>query len=418
MLSRVKHHLASWLPAFRSTNYRLYFAGQGISLIGSWMQVIAEQWLVYPVLTQNKSLLGLESAVGTVPTLAFVLFAGVLVDRIDKRKVFLSFQIIYASIAFVLYILIATHHIQVWHLFLAAFISGTVMAFENPTRQTFMIDLVDKHDLPSALSLSSAMFNSARAIGPALAGLSIAAIGIAPAYLANTLSFFAVIGSLLIMKFPPKKIEKIHHQPLLSGLKEGFVYIKDHKIYLALLGIVAVVTFFTWPVTTLLPVFAHDIFKTGEVGFGLLESAFGIGAVIAGLSFHTLYDHLEKKYMLFFIGVGAMVVMFSCFAWVPWFWGALVFMALGGLSMSMTYAAANTIIIMSIPDYLRGRMMSIYMFVFLGGMPVGALISSALVTFIGPRMTVFVCSLATGVSVVGLVALLRGKFQEKIMAMV
>ena len=418
MLSRVKHHLASWLPAFRSPNYRLYFAGQGISLIGSWMQVIAEQWLVYPVLTQNKSLLGLESAVGTVPTLAFVLFAGVLVDRIDKRKVFLSFQIIYALIAFALYILIATHHIQVWHLFLAAFISGTVMAFENPTRQTFMIDLVDKNDLPSALSLSSAMFNSARAIGPALAGLSIAAIGIAPAYLANTLSFFAVIGSLLIMKFPPKKIETIQHQPLLSGLKEGFVYINNHKIYLALLGIVAVVTFFTWPVTTLLPVFAHDIFKTGEVGFGLLESAFGIGAVIAGLSFHTLYDHLEKKYMLFFIGVSAMVVMFSCFAWVPWFWGALVFMALGGLSMSMTYAAANTIIIMSIPDYLRGRMMSIYMFVFLGGMPVGALISSALVTVIGPRMTVFVCALATGVSVAALIALLRGKFQEKIMAMV
>jgi MFS family permease len=110
--------------------------------------------------------------------------------------------------------------------------------------------------------------------------------------------------------------------------------------------------------------------------------------------------------------------MFSCFAWVPWFWGALVFMALGGLFMSMTYAAANTIIIMSIPDYLRGRMMSIYMFVFLGGMPVGALISSALVNVIGPRMTVFVCAVATGVSVTGLIALLRGKFQEKIMAMV
>lgn len=418
MLQKVKHHLVSYLPAFRSVNYRLYFAGQGISLIGSWMQVVAEQWLVYPVLTNNKSLLGLESAVGMLPTLLFVLFAGVLVDRIDKRKMFITFQIIYAVIAFILFLLIATGHIQIWHLFLAAFIGGTVMAFENPTRQTFMIDLVDRKDLPSALSLSSAMFNSARAIGPALAGITIAAIGIAPAYLVNAISFFAVIASLYMMKFPPVVREEKKNPPVLEGLKEGLRYIKENKIYLALFGIVGSVTFFTWPVTTLLPVFAHDIFKTGEVGFGLLQSAFGIGAVLAGLSFHTVYDRVERKYRIFFVSIPAVVILLSLFAWVPWFWVALLIMAISGVAMSMTYAAANTIIMMSIPEYLRGRMMSMYMFVFMGGMPIGALLSSVLVNVLGPRMTVFTCAIATGVSVVSIIAILRGKFQEKIMEMV
>jgi len=418
MLQKVRHDLASWLPALRSKNYRLYFVGQGISLIGGWMQIIAEQWLVYPVLTQNKSLLGIENAVGMLPTLLFVLFAGVLVDRVDKRKMFILFQLTYTLIAFVLFILIATNQIQIWHLFVAAFISGTVMAFENPTRQTFVIELVDREHLPSALSLSSSTFNSARAIGPALAGLTIAAIGIAPAYLLNAVSFFAVIVSILKMKFPNvQRVEK-KHPPVWEGLKEGLRYIKKNKIYIALLGIVGSVTFFTWPITTLLPVFAHDVFKTGEVGFGLLQSAFGVGAVIAGFSFYTIYEKIRKKYYIIFIGIGMVVLLLSLFAWTRIFFVALFLMCLVGMAMSTTYLCSNTIITMSIPEYLRGRMMSIYMFVFMGGMPIGALLSSGLISLFGPRMTVFICALATGVAVVSLVSILRGKFQEKIMEMV
>lgn len=418
MLHKVKEKIGSFLPALRSKNYRLFFIGQGISLVGSWMQMIAEQWLVYPILTTNKSLLGLIGAVGMLPMLIFVLFAGVLVDRVNKRNVFLFFQYVYMIIALILCFLIATHQIQLWHIFVAALVGGTIMAFESPTRMTFVMDLVDKKDLPSALALNQAMFNSARAIGPALAGFTIAAIGIAPAYLANALSFFAVIASIYIMRFPKMEKISVQHPPILKGLKEGFQFIKDHKIYIALLGIVGIMTFFSWPIATLLPVFAHDIYKTGEVGFGLLQSAFGIGAVVAGLSFHTIFAKVTKKYLLIYTGMAVTILAFGMFAWSPWFWLALITQAIGGWAISTTYATANTLIIVTIPQEFRGRIMSIYMFVFMGGMPFGALLSSGLVSLYGPRLTVFLCVIATLVSGLTLILSLREKLQSKIMTMV
>ena len=418
MLHKVKEQIGSFLPALRSKNYRLFFVGQGISLVGSWMQMIAEQWLVYPILTTNKSLLGLIGAVGMLPMLIFVLFAGVLVDRVNKRNVFLFFQYVYMIIALILCFLIATHQIQLWHIFVAALVGGTIMAFESPTRMTFVMDLVDKKDLPSALALNQAMFNSARAIGPALAGFTIAAIGIAPAYLANALSFFAVIASIYMMRFPKMEKIAVQHPPILAGLKEGFQFIKDHKIYLALLGIVGIMTFFSWPIATILPVFAHDIYKTGEVGFGLLQSAFGIGAVVAGLSFHTIFAKVTKKYLLIYTGMAVTILAFGMFAWSPWFWLALITQAIGGWAISTTYATANTLIIVTIPQEFRGRIMSIYMFVFMGGMPFGALLSSGLVSLYGPRLTVFLCVIATFVSGLTLILSLREKLQSKIMTMV
>lgn len=177
-------------------------------------------------------------------------------------------------------------------------------------------------------------------------------------------------------------------------------------------------TFFTWPIATLLPVFAHDVFKTGEVGFGFLQSAFGIGAVVADLSFHTLFSRVQKKYWLIYIGMLVTVVMYGIFSWTPWFWMALLTQVVGGWALSTTYATANTIIVMTIPQEFRGRMMSIYMFVFMGGMPFGALISSGLVTLYGPRMTVFLCVVATLVSGSTLILSLRSKLQSKIMTMV
>jgi len=418
MLHKVKEQIGSFLPALRSKNYRLFFIGQGISLVGSWMQMIAEQWLVYPILTTNKSLLGLIGAVGMLPMLIFVLFAGVLVDRVNKRNVFLFFQYIYMMIALILFFLIATHQIQLWHIFVAALVSGTILAFESPTRMTFVMDLVDKKDLPSALALNQAMFNSARAVGPALAGFTIAAIGIAPAYLANGLSFFAVIASLYMMRFPKMENVAIKHPPILKGLKEGFQFIKDHKIYLALLGIVGIMVFFSWPIATLLPVFAHDIYKTGEVGFGLLQSAFGIGAVVAGLSFHTIFAKVTKKYLLIYTGMAVTILAFGMFAWSPWFWLAIITQVISGWAISTTFATANTLIIVTIPQEFRGRIMSIYMFVFMGGMPFGALLSSGLVSLYGPRLTVFLCATATLVAGLTLILSMREKLQSKIMTMV
>lgn len=419
MLHKVRHKLASFLPALRSPNYRLFFVGQGISLVGSWMQSVAEQWLVYPVLTTNQSLLGYISIVNMIPTLLFVLFAGVLVDRMNKRKMFIGFQLVYAVIAFSLYLLIVTKHIQLWHIFMAAAIGGIIFSFENPTRQTFMMELVEKQYLPSAMSLSSALFNTARAIGPAIAGIVIAALGIAPAYLLNSVSFFAVITSLFLMKFPEQEHEKTkEHPPFFSGLKEGLVYIKTHKIYLAILAIVGTMTFFTWPGSILQPVFAHDIFKKGEIGFGLIQSTFGIGAMIAGLSFSKIFEKLQHKHRLLFVAIGIQVAMMIGYVWSPWFWLALVFQTLSGWAVSTTYAICGTLMIIAIPQELRGRFSSIYTFVFMGFMPFGAILSSLLVGVLGPQVLVTLCAIGIVISMAILLLLMKGRFQAKIAAMV
>lgn len=353
-----------------------------------------------------------------IPTLIFVVFAGVLVDRMNKRKMFIAFQIVYAAIAFALYLLIVTKHIQLWHIFVAAIIGGIIFAFENPTRQTFMMELVEKKYLPSAMSLSSALFNSARAIGPAIAGLVIAAFGIGPAYLFNSLSFFAVITSLLIMKFPPRSVETKPTAPFFAGMKEGLVYIKNHKIYIGILAIVGTMTFFSWPASTLQPVFAHDIFKKGEVGFGLIQSMFGIGAMIGGITFSKIFEKLQHKHRLLFVAVGIAVITMIGYAWAPWFWFALVMQAIGGWAISTVYAICGTLMIIAIPDELRGRISSIYTFVFIGFMPFGALLASALVSVIGPQMIVTLCAIGIAIIFSILMLLMKGKFQEKIATMV
>ena len=418
MLRSVRHKIASFLPALRSPNYRLFFVGQGISLVGSWMQSVAEQWLVYPVLTTNKSLLGMITAVNMIPTLIFVLFAGVLVDRVNKRKMFIAFQIVYAVIAFILYILIVTKQIQLWHIFLAAGIGGIIFAFENPTRQTFMMELVEKKYLPSAMSLSSALFNSARALGPAAAGIVIATLGIAPAYFINSISFFAVIFCLMLMKFPPQETQKAAPQPLFSGLKEGLGYIKENKIYLALLAVVGSITFLSFPGSTLQPVFAHDIFKTGEIGFGLIQSTFGVGAMIGGLTFSKIFEHLKHKHRLLFTAVAITVVMMLVYAWAPRFWIALVAQAIGGWAISTVYSICGTLMIIGVPETMRGRISGIYTFVFIGFMPFGALLASVLVSVIGPQLIVTICAIGIAIIFSTLMILMKGKFQEKIATMV
>ncbi len=418
MFSHVRHKVASFVPALRSPNYRMYFIGQGISLVGTWMQSVAEQWLVYPVLTNNKSLLGLISAANMVPTLIFVLFAGVLVDRINKRKAFIIFQLIYAGIAFFLYILIVTGKIQLWHIFSAAVLGGIIFSFENPTRQTFMMALVEKKHIPSAMSLSSALFNSARAVGPAVAGIVIATLGIAPAYLVNSVSFFAVIISLLMMKFPSQETKKVDAQSFTEGIKEGIAFIRSNTIYIAILAIVGSMTLFTWPGSILQPVFAHDIFKKGEIGFGLIQSMFGIGAMFGGLTFSKMFEKVKQKHRLLYVSVGMAVVAMIGYAWAPWFWFALSMQIIFGWAIATTYSLNGTLVVIAVPEQLRGRITSIYTFVFMGFMPFGALLASFLVGFINPRIIITICAVGIALSVSGVIFCMKGKYQEQINAMV
>lgn len=297
MLRRVKYHVGNFLPALRYPNYRLYFLGQGISLVGTWMQQVAEQWLVYPTLTNNKSLLGIVSAVNLLPVTLLVLFAGVWADRVDRRKAQMILQSLYAAIAFIMSYLIFSGRVEVWHVIVASAVTGIVFAFDMPSRQSLMVSFVDKAYFASALSLNGAIFNAARVVGPAAAGALIAVAGIAPAYFVNGISFLAVIVSVYLMRLP-KHAKDAEHPPFFGQLVEGFRFVRETPMVYVPLALVAILTIFTWPVSTLMAVFAHDIFQKGEVGFGILTSAFGLGAMVGAFGFHTLYLRVKQKMQL------------------------------------------------------------------------------------------------------------------------
>lgn len=414
MWQKVKHQIGNYLPALRSPNYRLYFAGQGISLIGTWMQAIAEQWLIYPILTNNRSLLGIVSAVNLFPTAALVLVAGVIADRIDKQRGVIIQQSLYTVITFIMFFLVFTGRVAVWHVMAAALCMGIVFAFDMPTRQSLMIELVEKKDFASALSLNAAIFNTARAVGPAIAGALIAFVGIAPAYLINSLSFLAVIISVSRMKLPKKITSHTSPTSLRKGFMEGVSYIKTNKVVAVLLGILLLTTLFTYPTATLLPVFAHDIFHTGEAGFGMLQSAFGIGAVIAALSFYTLFGRVRDKFRLLISNLIVIFLANTLFSVSRFFPLSLFCQVVGGWAISSTIALVNTLIQSSAPSVLRGRLMSFYSFVLIGGMPFGALLASLGVGTIGPRFTISAVMIAFALCCFTLITATGGKLQLKL----
>lgn len=386
MLQRVKYHIAEWMPALKSRNYRLYFIGQGISLVGTWMATVAEQWLVYPTLTNNKSLLGIVSAINLAPTAILVLLAGVIADRIDRGRGVIIQHILYTSVALFMAMLVLTGVVQVWHVMLSAFLMGVVFAFDMPTRQALMMSTVEPRDYGSAIALNTGIFNAARAIGPAIGGLLIAFVGIAPAYFFNSLSFLAVIVCVVLMRQPAKR-----HQPK-GTMREDFLagigYVATHKEMLLLLGMLAILTVTTWPAATLLPVFAHDIFRRGAVGFGMLQAAFGAGAAVAAFAFPLIHGHRVSERTLILANIWVLAFSYGLFAVSPWFVFTLVMMFVSGAAVVTMITTINTIIQTRVPDSLRGRTLSFYSFVLVGSMPIGALLSSVGVATIGARMTV------------------------------
>lgn len=393
MLRRIKHHIGNFLPALRYPNYRLYFFGQGISLIGTMMQSVAEQWLVYPTLTNNKSLLGIVSAINLLPVTALVLLAGVWADRVDRRRAQMILQSLYAVIAFVMSYLIFSGRVEVWHVMVAALVSGVIFSFDMPTRQSLMVNLVDRQHFASAVSLNGAIFNGARMIGPAVAGALIAAAGIAPAYFFNGISFLAVIVSVYWMRIP-KPSTPVHRATIRSQFKEGLDYIRLTPMVYIALTLLAVLTIFTWPLNTLLAVFAHDIYNRGEVGFGLLQSAFGAGAMTGAFGFSALFQKVKRKDLLLIVSVLIVSLPSVVYAFWHQFVGALVLLFLSGWGVTTTIGVFNTTIQTMVPDRLRGRIMSYYSFVLVGGMPFGALLASIGVGVIGAPYTIFFCTVA------------------------
>lgn len=359
------------LSAFRHRNFRLFWTGQIISFTGAWMQFVGQGWLILK-LTDSPFYLGLVGAAGSLPILLFSLFGGVVADRVQKRGILVITQALSMVLALILGILTSTDLIQAWHVIVLAAFLGTVGAFDIPARQSFQIEMVGKEDLLNAIALNSAAFNAARVMGPAAAGLIIGYFGISTCFYINALSYLAVIFSLLRMTFSGYKKDTVtggFKEKILEGLR----FIKGEPKVYTFIFLVAIVSISGIPYITLMPVFARDILKIGPTGLGLLMSSAGVGAFLGAVSL-AFRPNIKKKGLL----VTSAGVIFSLsliiFSLSKILWLSLSMLFLAGWGMISLMATVNSLLQISSPDDLRGRVMSVFGLVFLGTAPIGNLI--------------------------------------------
>jgi MFS family permease len=378
--------------AFRSKNYRLYFCGQCVSLIGTWMQHVAMSWLVYR-LTGSAFLLGLVGFAGQIPVFVLTPFTGVLIDRVHRRNLLVTTQVLCATQASLLAILTLSDRIHVWHLVLLSLFLGTVNAFDMPARQSFVIEMVEhKKDLGNAIALNSAMFNSARLVGPSLAGLLVGALGEGVCFLINAVSFFAIIFTLLAMNIPKIKSEVVH-PPALQGLKEGYQYAFNFRPILYLLVLMALIGLMGMPYMVLMPIFARDILHGGPQTFGFLMGASGIGALTGSLYLASRRSVLGlAKLNAFATGAfGAGIIVFSFSRSLPLSMCILLFT---GFGMIMHMASSNTMLQTIVDEDKRGRVMSYMAMCSMGMAPFGSLLAGSLSDAIGAPNTLIINGIA------------------------
>lgn len=356
--------------AFRHPNYRLYFSGQIVSLVGTWMQIVAQGWLVYQ-LTDSPLYLGLVSFAASVPVFVLSLGAGAIIDRLPRRRVLVATQTSAMLLAFVLAFLTFSGLVQPWHILVLSFLLGVVNAFDGTARQTFVKDLVGKEDLMNAIALNSATFNTSRLIGPALAGLALATVGAGWCFLLNGLSFLAVIVALLRMKLPAF-VPPARRGPLVAEIGEGLRYIRHDPIVLPVIGLVVVSSVFGFSYNALLPAYARDVLQVGAQGLGLLSTAVGLGALVGALWVASSGRSQHKGWLLTF-GSLLFPVMLCLLAFTDTFAVALLVLVGAGLGFMVQNATANTLVQTTVPDDLRGRVMSVYMLAFFGMSPIGSL---------------------------------------------
>ncbi|HEY3279663.1 MAG TPA: MFS transporter [Gemmatimonadales bacterium] len=358
------------LGALAHRNFRLFFVGQGISLIGTWMQNIGEGWLVL-TLTNSPFYVGLVSALSSLGVLLFTLYAGVIADRTDKRRTIIIMQVAFMLEAFAVAILVWTGVVAVWQVMALATLLGIASAFDIPTRQAFLVDMVGKDDLMHAIALNSSLFNAARVVGPALAGVLIGVVGIAWCYFLNGLSYIAVIAGLLAMRLPP-----FQRQPQAtsawSGFREVLGFLSGDRRLRALIGLTATLSVFGFPYISMMPVFARNVLHRGAGGYGALTSSIGVGALAGALGIALSARRIRARGRIMLAGGAAFGVLLVLFAFSRSLGLSLVLLTLTGCAMIVNNALTNTLLQTSAPDQLRGRIMGFYAFVFVGMAPLGA----------------------------------------------
>jgi MFS family permease len=381
--------------ALRHRNYRLFFCGQIISLIGTWMQSIAQAWLVYR-LTKSSLLLGLVGFSGQIPVLLFAPVGGLLADHYDRRRTVIATQSASMLLAFILAALTLLEHIQVWEVMVLAALLGVVNSFDIPARQAFIVDMVVPEDLINAIALNSAMFNGARIVGPAVAGITVAAIGEGWCFFSNGVSYIAVIIGLLLMTVTPRE----RARRAASGLErvlEGFRFVWHAGPIRALLLLLGLVSLTGMPYAVLMPIFADKILHSGARGLGLLMGSTGVGALAATLVMAARREvrGLGRWIVFASTGFGASLILFAFSRSLP-LSVALLFPA--GFCMLIQMSSSNTLIQTMVPDELRGRVMSVYSMMFMGMAPFGALVAGAVANRLGSPLTV---ALGGGICIAG-----------------
>ena len=374
----------SGLRALNHRDFRLFFSGQLISLIGTWMQSVGQSWLVL-VLTNSPFKLGLIGTLQFGPMLCFSLAAGAVADRVPKRRLIIGTQTALMLQAFCLSALAWTGHVQYWHVAVLASLYGLATTLDMPTRQSFIVEMVGKEDLMNAIALNSAMFNGARIIGPAAAGLLVARYGVAPAFFLYGVSFLAVIAALLAMQaegLPHPRAGSSVVQDIVAGIR----YALGTPLVSLNLGLALCVSLFVVNHNVLVPLLARDVLRRGAQGFGFLMAALGAGAVAGALAFAVLGSRRPR----FLILVGAAIVTSATtlsISAIRQYWRASIALGLIGFSQIVFLASCNSTLQVTVPDSLRGRHMSLYAYLFAGMTPIGSF-------FVGSTAQVFGVSAA------------------------
>ena len=382
--------------SLRHRNFRLFWFGRLISLIGTWMQTTAQAWLVLE-LTHSAWLLGVVGALQFLPVMFLALFGGVLADRLPKRRVLLFTQSSAMIQAFILWILVATGQVQLWHVLVLATMLGLTNSLDMPTRQAFVVEMVGREDLPNAIALNSSLFNMARIIGPGIGGLIIAWLGVAPLFLLNALSFIAVIVGLALIDL--NKLHAVNRlilkngtpkQSTLQSLREGLAYVRRTPAVFLVIAVIGVISLFGINFNVVLPLFATDVLHSGPAGFGFISAAFGLGSLFSAL--WLAWGNNKPSIRQLLLGALAFGVLESLFALSHWYILSLVLIAAVGFAQIAFSATSNTTLQTVAPDYLRGRVMSVYMLVFAGSVPLGNLLTGGLAHLLGASIALLICA--------------------------
>ena len=409
--------LPAALRALRHRNYQLFFFGQLISLTGTWMQSVAESWLIYR-LTGSAVLLGLVGFASQIPVFLLAPVGGAVADRYRRHRILVTTQTIAMLLAFTLAGLTLSGRIQVWEVFALASLLGLNNAFDIPARQAFVVDMVGRDDLLNAIALNSSMVNGARVVGPAVAGILVAAVGEGWCFFANAASYIAVITCLLLMKIATARRAPARTSALAS-IAEGFRFVTHKAPVRALLLLLGLISLMGMPYAVLMPIFADQILHGGASGLGLLMGASGVGALVGAVSLATRrgLSGLGRWVAFSSAGFGVSIILFSL---SRSFWLSAALLLPVGFSMMIEMASSNTLIQAMVPDALRGRVMAVYSMMFMGMAPIGALLAGTLAQRIGAPETValggVVCIL--GALVFGLrLPALRAEAREIIVAL-